>query len=260
MSQIPSLLNSPSNGQLGGEFNTLNDLDLDVFLKLLITELQNQDPLNPLDNSEMLAQINQIREIGSTDKLTSTLNSVLLGQNIASSTGLIGTDIDAVSDDNQLVSGTVTRVTIEDGAPKLHLDLAMSAQPSIEKGDLEKGTYSYRVVWTGDDGALEGIELSGPDAVSTESGLADYQSIVLGNLPITQGAKQIYRTDSSGEGDYRLLAVLTDGTQSSYRDTTGDGARSETRQTEPFDKDPRQSIRSFKVSLSNVSEIRTQQL
>jgi flagellar basal-body rod modification protein FlgD len=257
MSRIPALLNTPQANQPGGDFNTLNDLDLDVFLKLLITELQNQDPLNPLDNSEMLAQINQIREIGATDKLTGTLDSVLLGQNIASSTNLIGADIDAVSDDNQRVSGTVTRVTIENGAPKLHLDLAMSAQPSIEKGDLEKGTYSYRVVWTGDDGALEGIELSGSDAVSTESSLSDYQSVMLGNLPITESAKQIYRTDSSGEGDYRLVATLTDGTQSGYRDTTGDGARSETRQTEPFGKDPRQLIRSFKVSLSNVSEIRS---
>ena len=260
MSQVPSLLNTPSSSQPGGEFNSFNDLDLDVFLKLLITELQNQDPLNPLDNSEMLAQINQIREIGSTDKLTSTLNSVLLGQNIASSTNLIGADIDAVSDDNQRVSGTVTRVTIENGAPKLHLDLAMSAQPSIEQGDLDKGTYSYRVVWAGDDGALEGIELSGPDAVSTENGLSDFQSIVLGNLPITASGKHIYRTNSTGEGDYRLVATLTDGTQSSYRDTTGDDARSETRQTEPFNDDPRQSIRSFKVSLSNVSEIRSPQL
>ena len=45
----------------------------------MITELQNQDPLNPMDNTQMLEQINQIRQIGATDKLTSTLDSVLLG-------------------------------------------------------------------------------------------------------------------------------------------------------------------------------------
>ena len=129
--------------------------------------MQNQDPLNPMDNSEMLAQINQLREIGSTDKLTSTLDSVLLGQNITSSTNLIGKDIQAISDDNQKVSGTVTRVSIEEGQPKLHLDLAMKAEPSIEDGDIGKGEYAYRVVWHGEDGQLEGIELSGNDAVST---------------------------------------------------------------------------------------------
>jgi flagellar basal-body rod modification protein FlgD len=256
MSQIPSLLNpQPAGSQQFGEHNTLNDLDLDVFLKLLINEMQNQDPLNPMDNSEMLNQINQIREIGSTDKLTATLDSVLLGQNITSSTNLIGKDVKAISDDNQQVAGTVTRVTIEDGKPKLQLDLSMKAEPSIESGEVGKGEYAYRVVWQGANGALEGIELSGEDAVSTMSNLSNYQSVQLRNLPITTTAKQIYRTDSTGEGDYRLVGILADGKQSSYLDTTADDARSETRQTLPFTKDASFGVRNFKISLNNVSEV-----
>ncbi len=256
MSQVPSLLGSPATGSPSQDFDTLNDLDVDVFLKLLITEMQNQDPLNPMDNSEMLNQINQIREIGSTDKLTKTLDSVLLGQNISSSTNLIGSDIHALSDDNQEVSGTVNRVSIENGQPKLHLDLTMKAEPSIEKGEVDKGTFSYRIVWQGENGEPEGIELSGEDAVSTLSNLGtDYQSIKLGNLPITKSMKQIYRTDSSGEGDYRLVGILTDGKQSTYLDKTSDAERSETRQTLPFDTDPKFRLRNFKISLSNVSEI-----
>jgi flagellar hook assembly protein FlgD len=256
MSRIPTTLNSPAANQpFSGSTDAINDLDLGTFLRLMIAELQNQDPLNPLDNKEMLAQISQIREVGATDKLTETLDSVLLGQNIASSTNLIGADVDAVSDDNQRVSGTVTRVSIENGQPKLHLDLATGAEPSIEDGALEKGEYSYRIVWEGANG-LEGIEMSGDDAISTDSSLNDYQSIRLNNLPITAGAKRIYRTDSSGEGDYQLVATITDGTQSSYLDTTADDDRSETRQTEPFEKDPSFRVRSFKASLNNVSEIR----
>jgi flagellar basal-body rod modification protein FlgD len=256
MSQIPSLLNAtPAESQQFGEHNTLNDLDLDVFLKLLINEMQNQDPLNPMDNSEMLNQINQIREIGSTDKLTSTLDSVLLGQNITSSTNLIGKDVKAISDDGQRVSGTVTRVTIEDGKPKLQLDLNMQAEPSVEPGDVGKGDYSYRVVWQGEQGNLEGIELTGADAVSTESNVSNFHSIQLRNLPVTATAKRIYRTDASGEGDYRLVATLTDGAQSSYLDKSADDARSETRQTLPFNKDASFGVRNFKVSLNNVSEV-----
>jgi flagellar hook assembly protein FlgD len=256
MSQIPSLLNSPSNGQLGGEFNTLNDLDVDVFLKLLITELQNQDPLNPLDNKDMLAQISQIREVGATDKLTATLDGVLLGQNISSATNLIGADIDAISDDNQRVTGIVTRISIDGNQPKLHLDLATGAEPSIEPGELEKGDYSYRIVWQGDDGRLEGIELSGPNAVSTLSNLSDYRSVRLTNLPVTAGPKRIYRTDKTGAGDYRLVGTITDGAQSRYMDTLADEDRSETRQTEPFRRDISYLMRSFRVSLNKVAEIR----
>lgn len=256
MSQIPSLLNTRATSQnQGGNFDTLNNLNLDAFLKLLITEMQNQDPLNPMDNSEMLAQINQLREIGSTDKLTKTLDSVLLGQNISSSTNLIGKDIQAISDDNQKVAGTVSRVSIENGQPKLHLDLAMKANPSIEPGDIERGKYSYRIVWQGANGQLEGIELSGNDAVSTESDVNNFTSIQLRNMPITSSAKQIYRTDSSGKGDYRLVGILTDGKQSSYLDKTADDARSETRQTGSFYSDPSFRNRSFKISLNNVSEV-----
>lgn len=35
-----------------------------TFMKLLVTQLQNQDPLNPMDNSQMTAQLAQINKIG----------------------------------------------------------------------------------------------------------------------------------------------------------------------------------------------------
>jgi flagellar hook assembly protein FlgD len=256
MARISTDFSSPAaNKPFSGASDAIDDLDLGSFLRLMIAELQNQDPLNPLDNKEMLAQISQIREVGATDKLTKTLESVLLGQNIASSTNLIGADVDAISDDNQRVTGTVSRVSIENGQPKLQLDLATGAEPSIEKGELSKGEYGYRVVWEGKEG-LEGIELSGTDAISTVSSINNYQSIRLENLPITAGPKRIYRTDKSGEGDYRLVTTLTDGTQSSHLDTTADENRSETRQTEFFDTNSGLRLRSFRVSLNNVAEIR----
>ncbi len=254
MSRIPPSFGTSASQQTGNSTDAINDIDLDVFLKLMIKELQNQDPLNPLDNKDMLAQISQIREVGATDKLTETLNSVLLGQNIASSTNLIGAEVDAVSDDNQRVTGVVSRVSIENGQPKLELDLAMKAEPSLDGGDVEQGEYSYRIVWENEEGALEGIELSGDDAVSTTGG-NPYESIRLSNLPETEKAKRIYRTDKTGEGDYQLIATVTDGSQSSYLDNTADAARSESRQTLPFSENIGR-LRHFRVSLNNVSEIR----
>ncbi len=44
--------------------------------------MQNQDPMNPMDNSQMLQQISQIREIGSTNQLTETLTSFATGQGL----------------------------------------------------------------------------------------------------------------------------------------------------------------------------------
>ena len=98
---------------------SLSGVKLDDFLKLLITELQNQDPLNPTDNDKILEQISQIRSIESTTQLGQTLDAVKLGQNLASASALIDRQITALADDGTDVTGKVNRVSITDGIPKL---------------------------------------------------------------------------------------------------------------------------------------------
>lgn len=96
----------------------LEQTNLDDFLKLMIAELQNQDPLDPMENSEMLQQLSQMRSIGATDKLTSTLDAVLVGQNVTTATTLIGKEVSALTDQGTNVQGVVDRVTVvagEDG-------------------------------------------------------------------------------------------------------------------------------------------------
>jgi len=89
--------------------------DFETFLLMLTTQMQNQDPLDPMDNSEMLQQIGQIREIGSTDKLSNTLTDFATTQDLVTASGLIGKNIQALSDTASEVEGTVDRVTVEKG-------------------------------------------------------------------------------------------------------------------------------------------------
>lgn len=49
----------------------------DRFLKLLVTQLQNQDPLNPMDNAQMTTQLAQISTVTGIDKLNTTLSSMI---------------------------------------------------------------------------------------------------------------------------------------------------------------------------------------
>lgn len=93
--------------------NAFKNVDLDAFLQLMITELSNQDPLNPTDNAQFLQQITQMREISATDTLTGTLDMVLTGQNLATASSLIGKKIDALGDDDSNVTGTVDKVAVE---------------------------------------------------------------------------------------------------------------------------------------------------
>ncbi len=102
--------------------SVLGDVDMDMFLELLIAELENQDPMNPLDNAEILQQVSQIREVESNTQLTKTLEAVLLGQNMATAAGMIGHWITALSDTGERVTGQVDRVSVVDGKPKLIVD------------------------------------------------------------------------------------------------------------------------------------------
>jgi len=49
----------------------------DRFLTLLVTQMQNQDPLNPLDNAQVTSQLAQLSTVTGIDKLNSTLESLM---------------------------------------------------------------------------------------------------------------------------------------------------------------------------------------
>lgn len=114
---------STVQGQQGAQApnakSSIEQMDLDGFLKLLIAELQNQDPMQPMDNNEILQQVSQIREIQSNQNMVTTLDAVKLGQNMSTATALIGWDVLAMTDEGDQISGRVDAVTFEDGAPRL---------------------------------------------------------------------------------------------------------------------------------------------
>jgi flagellar basal-body rod modification protein FlgD len=101
--------------------DAFKDLNLDTFIQLLVSELQNQDPMNPMDNAQILNQVSQIRAIESNTRLTDTLDSVLRGQNVSTASSLLGKKISGLTDQGDKVQGIVDRVTVADGATTLHV-------------------------------------------------------------------------------------------------------------------------------------------
>ncbi|MCA9190554.1 MAG: flagellar hook capping protein [Planctomycetales bacterium] len=129
MTSIPGVGSSSSASASGIKGNDLSSVDLDQFLGLLITELQNQDPLNPMDNAQMLTQISQIREIGSTNKLTETLTTLSIGQELSMASNMIGKRVSALDTDSESVEGVVDRVSVQTD----------SEDPSIRKVSVHIG-------------------------------------------------------------------------------------------------------------------------
>jgi len=132
MTSIPGLGAARNSNSSAGNVrgNDFRDVDLDQFLGLMITELQNQDPLNPMDNAQMLAQIATLREIGSTNQLTETLGNFAIGQELAMASNLIGKQVNGLDTNAKPVDGTVDRVSVQTDADN----------PSIRKVSVHVGS------------------------------------------------------------------------------------------------------------------------
>jgi flagellar basal-body rod modification protein FlgD len=113
MSRIDSLAGTSFPTAAGNKPNDLKDLDINHFLQLMISELTNQDPLNPMDNTQLVQQIGSIREIAATDKLSSALTALQAEQSLTTASSLIGKKVTALTTDNENISGVVERVTVD---------------------------------------------------------------------------------------------------------------------------------------------------
>lgn len=112
-------------GQVGAQNPNGNDafrnLDLNSFLSMMIAELQNQDPLNPMDNAQLLQQVSQIREIESNLRLVSTLENMGRSQNLTAAAGLINKTIRGLTESGDVVEGRVDRVSMDKNDVYLHV-------------------------------------------------------------------------------------------------------------------------------------------
>jgi flagellar basal-body rod modification protein FlgD len=101
-----------SNGELGK----------DDFLKMFVAQLQHQDPMNPMQDSDMMGQM------ASFSTLEQITNMAAANQNIAASLsstgaiGLIGRTVTYTDDNDQIHTGVVQKVTTAGGTPSLTVD------------------------------------------------------------------------------------------------------------------------------------------
>ena len=90
-------------------------LSQEDFLKIMLAELTNQDPLEPLDNSEFLNQLTQIQTLEATTRLTDGIQSLILGQQVTTAGVLIGRAVIGVDAAGAPVEGIVDRIILQDG-------------------------------------------------------------------------------------------------------------------------------------------------
>jgi flagellar basal-body rod modification protein FlgD len=96
----------------------------DRFLKLLVAQLSNQDPMNPMDNAQMTSQMAQISTVSSIEKTNASLAG-LAGQLAAMQTLQAGSLVGR----NVLVEGN--RLAITDGKATSAIDLDLPADKVV---------------------------------------------------------------------------------------------------------------------------------
>lgn len=116
----------------------------DRFLKLLVTQLRNQDPLNPMDNAEMTSQMAQMSQLQGIEKLNSTLESLAAGLNAnqaLQAATLVGHDVMAAGNQMRLTGGNALggvelaqavdnlQVSISDASGRVIHTTDLGAQP-----------------------------------------------------------------------------------------------------------------------------------
>jgi len=97
-------------------------LDSEEFLKIMFTELQNQDPFDPNDSSALLEQLNSIRSIESDMALTSQLESIVFQNQLAGASNLIGRYIQGMAPGGNRVDGQVISVIRQGDSIGIELD------------------------------------------------------------------------------------------------------------------------------------------
>ncbi|AFQ45728.1 flagellar hook capping FlgD N-terminal domain-containing protein [Desulfosporosinus meridiei] len=135
---------SPSGTNTNGSQGivTNDSLGKDDFLKLLVAQLQNQDPLNPVDNKESIAQLASFSSLEQMNNIATSMETLSKSMSFFSQQSALtqgaamigkwvsGVDVDGVT----VIEGTVEAVKWLDGDPKLQVRKADGSLKDIELG------------------------------------------------------------------------------------------------------------------------------
>lgn len=106
-----------------GAASKATSLGKDDFLKLLVAQLQHQDPLNPTDPTQFMSQLAQLESLEQMQNVNSSLESLTKSSSMQGATGLLGkrvTFLDAASDTTR--SGTVDSLKLTDGVVQVGIN------------------------------------------------------------------------------------------------------------------------------------------
>ena len=132
------------------------ETDKDIFLKMLVGQMANQDPFNPQDPTQYITQLAQFSSLeqmmtlnDSMEYLIGVNNGVLVNSALQTASSLIGKNVEVSSLDEdgkyQDYSGKVQSVAVKDGTVVLELKLEIGEVKEFEYSELVKVNESKNI-------------------------------------------------------------------------------------------------------------------
>jgi len=187
---MTTVTNTGANNNISDVMSSMNgkkkevdgvQADTDKFMTLLVTQLKNQDPMNPLDNAQVTSQLAQLSTVTGVNKLNATLETLktsyqstealqatnLIGHGVLvegnklglfEGKAILGAELESAVDKLQVVITSTTTgkevATIDLGAQQAGVvPIAWDGVPDPNKVDangkpvqLPDGNYTYKVV------------------------------------------------------------------------------------------------------------------
>jgi len=108
-----------------------SDTGRDFYMQLLIAQLQNQDPMEPLSNSDMITQMAQLSTVEAMDRMRASFSEMLKLQQLLGGTELLGRTVRYLSN-GELSEGVVEAVSSREGSVRLLVNQAEVGLDSVQ--------------------------------------------------------------------------------------------------------------------------------
>jgi len=161
MNSVSDISGSLYASTLNAYRNTSGVLDKDAFLRLLVTELKNQNPMEPMDNKEFISQMAQFSTLEQISNLSNSIEKFISTESVAmklNAVGMIGKKVVIEGKNLKLESGTTDSIVFNlDEAADVVLKIYNENGKLVrieDLGNLEAGIHSY--LWDGrsNDGVM----------------------------------------------------------------------------------------------------------
>lgn len=153
-SGMPSALLDAMNPKKKGTNKSAVEETQDRFMTLLVTQMRNQDPMNPLDNAQVTSQFAQLSTVTGIDKLNDTLGTLMGAYQVNQSlqaANMIGHGVLVPGSKVQLKNGGgIMGIELDKPAEKVEVTIRDAAGNEVRKLNLgEQEAGSYPLTWDG---------------------------------------------------------------------------------------------------------------